>query len=71
MRQSGRRNEGDAQVCEDRFASKSVFEVTIGKEKYEGQGIKENYLRIGVKNFQPLGVNMSYVFKCQGPNLYV
>ena len=50
-------------VGEDRFASKPIFVVTIGKEKQEAQWTHENYLRIGVKDFQPPGVNTSYVFK--------
>ena len=50
-------------VGEDRFASKPVFEVTIGGKKREAQWTNEKYLRIGVRDFQPPGVNASYVFK--------
>ena len=47
----------------DRFASKPIFEVMIDGQKHDAQWTHESYLRIGVKDFQPPGVNTSYVFK--------
>ena len=47
----------------DRFASKPLFEVTVGGVKREAQWTHEEYLRIGVRDFQPPGANASYVFK--------
>ena len=54
----------------DRFASKPIFEVTIDGRKRVAQWTHESYLRIGVKDFQPPGVNTSYVFKI-GERAYV